>query len=253
LQRTAGFFETYGETMIVSIDDFEAYTGKRVEDSAGLQIYIDSATDIIKNYIGYDPETSFNTEYIKGYNSNKLQLKHKPVVFVYTITDYLTGEVLFEATHPITRNYYMASEEFVSFKDLIFPDRKLIVEYISGFGYIDSTDYAIDGGNAFTTEWAATYDCGFSDSEHRINVIFGGYAKAAGAADIGAATIGAADMPSIFKQTTLRIAALLATEANDNIGVTSKQFGDSGSRTFINYTNFDKYLLPLSKYKLIVI
>jgi hypothetical protein len=239
--------------MIVSIGDFENYTGKHVEDSSGLQIYIDSAVDIIKNYIGYDPETSFNAEYIKGYNSNKLQLKHKPVNFLYKITDYLTGEVLFEATHPITRNYYMASEEFVTFKDLIFPAHSLIVEYISGFGYIDSTEYAIDGGNASTTEWAATYDCGFSNSEHRANVIFGGYAETTGAADIGSVTTGAADMPVIFKQTALRIAALLATEANDNIGITSKQFGDSGSRTFINYTNFDKYLFPLSKYKLIVI
>jgi hypothetical protein len=229
--------------MIASIADFEQYTGKHVEDSAGLQLYIDSAVVILKNYIGYDPEIAFNTEYIKGYNSNKLQLKHKPVNLVYKITDYLTGQVLFEAKHALTRHDYIVSEEFVSFKNIVFPDGKLIVEYISGFGSIDFPGYAIDGGNANTTDWAATYDGGLSDSEYGVNVISGGHAM----------NTGAQDMPAIFKQTALRIAALLAMEANENIGVTSKSFGDSGSRTFINYTNFDKYLSPLSKYKLIVI
>jgi hypothetical protein len=229
--------------MLISIADFEQYTGKRVEDSAGLQMYIDSAADIIKNYIGYDPEIAFNTEYIKGYNSNKLQLKHKPVNLVYKITDSMTDEVLFEAKTDLTQRDYMVSEEFVSFKNIVFPDRKLIVEYISGFGYIDFSVFTLDGGGASSAEWAVTYDCGLSDSEYRSSILSGG----------SAVNRGSEEMPAIFKQTALRIAALLATEANDNIGVTSKQFGDSGSRTFINYTNFDKYLLPLSKYKLIVI
>jgi hypothetical protein len=229
--------------MMISIADLVKYTKLHREDTGELQIYIDSAVDIIKNYIGYNPEIAFNTEYIKGYNSNKLQLKHKPVNLVYKITDYLTDEVLFEARRALTRNDYMVSEEFVSFKNMVFPDRRLIVEYISGFGYIDFPAYAINGGNANTAEWTAAYDCGVSDSEYAANVIFGGHAM----------NTGAQDMPAIFKQTALRIAALLLTEADNNIGITSKQFGDSGSRTFINYTNFDKYLSPLSKYKLIVI
>jgi hypothetical protein len=58
-------------------------------------------------------------------------------------------------------------------------------------------------------------------------------------------------VPRIIRLTVLRIAALLQGETDENIGVTSKTFGDSGSRTFVNYTNFDKYLLPISKYKLI--
>ena len=58
------------------------------------------------------------------------------------------------------------------------------------------------------------------------------------------------DLPSIIKLTVLRIAALLQTESNNNIGVSGKSFID-GSRTFINYTNFSKYLDTCSKYKLI--
>ena len=49
--------------------------------------------------------------------------------------------------------------------------------------------------------------------------------------------------------TTLRIAALLYSETDQNIGVTSKTFGDSGTRTFVNYTKFDKYLEPLAHWK----
>lgn len=58
------------------------------------------------------------------------------------------------------------------------------------------------------------------------------------------------DLPAIIKLTVLRIAALLQTESNNNIGISGKSFMD-GSRTFISYTNYDKYLIQTSKYKLI--
>jgi hypothetical protein len=60
-------------------------------------------------------------------------------------------------------------------------------------------------------------------------------------------------VPSIIKMTVLRIAALLQTESDGNIGISSKSFADSGTRNFINTVNFDKYLIQLSHYKLIVI
>jgi hypothetical protein len=62
-----------------------------------------------------------------------------------------------------------------------------------------------------------------------------------------------ADLPQIIKMTVLRIASILQAESDGNVGVQSKSFADSGTRTFTNYTNFDKFLLPLSSYKLIVI
>ena len=58
------------------------------------------------------------------------------------------------------------------------------------------------------------------------------------------------DLPQIIKLTVLRIAALLQTESNNNIGISGKSFMD-GSKTFINFTNYDKYLISCSKYKLI--
>jgi hypothetical protein len=60
-------------------------------------------------------------------------------------------------------------------------------------------------------------------------------------------------IPEIIKLTVLRIAALLQSESDSNIGVTSKSFADSGTRTFINTVNFDKYLIQISNYKILVI
>jgi hypothetical protein len=60
-------------------------------------------------------------------------------------------------------------------------------------------------------------------------------------------------IPSVIKMTVLRIAALLQTESDSNIGVTSKSFADSGTRSFINTVNFDKYLIQIANYKILVI
>ena len=58
------------------------------------------------------------------------------------------------------------------------------------------------------------------------------------------------DLPQIIKLTVLRIAALLQTESNNNIGVSGKSFMD-GSRTFISFTNYDKYLIACANYRII--
>ena len=58
------------------------------------------------------------------------------------------------------------------------------------------------------------------------------------------------DLPDIIKLTVLRIAALLQTESNNNIGISGKSFID-GSKTFTNFTDYNKYLIQCSKYKLI--
>jgi hypothetical protein len=60
-------------------------------------------------------------------------------------------------------------------------------------------------------------------------------------------------LPEIIKLTVLRIASILQAESDGNVGITSKSFADSGTRTFTNYTNFDKFLLPISSYKILVI
>ena len=56
-------------------------------------------------------------------------------------------------------------------------------------------------------------------------------------------------IPEIILMTIMRIAAILQMESDGNIAISSKSFADSGTRTFINYTDYSKYLLPISKYR----
>lgn len=57
-------------------------------------------------------------------------------------------------------------------------------------------------------------------------------------------------LPMILKQTVFRIGTLLQQESSGNIGINSKSFGESGSRTFLNIVDYSKYLMPLSEYRL---
>lgn len=57
-------------------------------------------------------------------------------------------------------------------------------------------------------------------------------------------------VPAIIKETILRIATLMLIEAGENIGITSKSFGDN-SRTFLNYTSYEKYLRPLAPLRIV--
>ncbi|HRY74500.1 MAG TPA: head-tail connector protein [Candidatus Dojkabacteria bacterium] len=55
------------------------------------------------------------------------------------------------------------------------------------------------------------------------------------------------DIPGIIILTIYRIGALLSSESNGNIGITSKSFSD-GSRTFIKTTDYEPYLLQIARY-----
>lgn len=57
-------------------------------------------------------------------------------------------------------------------------------------------------------------------------------------------------IPDLVVLSTLRIAALMLQEFNSNIGISSKSFADQ-SRTFINYSNYDKYLQPLNQLRIV--
>lgn len=60
---------------------------------------------------------------------------------------------------------------------------------------------------------------------------------------------GVIEIPSLFKFVCLEIATLMQQEESQNIGINSKSFGDSGSRTFLNVVNYDKYLIRLAEFK----
>jgi hypothetical protein len=230
--------------MLVSVKELEDYTKIKLEKDTSLQIYIDSAKDIIVNYLGYDPEIKLITEINKGLGTNKIFLKNKPIYSIYRINDYETGEEIFSPKRGVSQEYYIEEEKII-FDNLIIPkDKKIIVKYVYGYGFLDFSINSFYGGEANTLDWATFLNCGTAYDEFS-DIISGGNSNNLTIVDI--------DVPPILKQTILRIATLLLTEADNNIGITSKQFGDSGGRTFINYTNFDKYLNPLSRYRLMVI
>lgn len=57
-------------------------------------------------------------------------------------------------------------------------------------------------------------------------------------------------IPEVIKATILQIASLMLEEAGGNIGITGKTMSEN-SRTFINYTNYDKWLKKLDPYRIV--
>jgi hypothetical protein len=229
---------------VVTVADLQNYTGKQYENITMPKMYLDTATDIVCNYLGYDLTAKLNIEYYNGTGTNKIQLKAKPVSLIYSIMDIETNNYLFLADKTKQEQDYYITEEFVEFKNITLPQTKLEINYFSGYGYIDPRVDVIGRGDSTTTSWTSVIKCGDYD-----DIIFGGYSDTF-TNDFSIINIG---LPTIFTQTILRIAALLQTESGGDIGVTSKSFGDSGTRSFINFTNFSKYLEPVSKYRLITI
>ncbi|MDD4012478.1 MAG: hypothetical protein PHI83_10055 [Sphaerochaetaceae bacterium] len=58
----------------------------------------------------------------------------------------------------------------------------------------------------------------------------------------------AQEMPEVVRLSILRVATLMLSESGGNIGLTGKSF-DGNSRTFINYSNYRKYLQPLDPFR----
>lgn len=56
------------------------------------------------------------------------------------------------------------------------------------------------------------------------------------------------DIPAVFANTILRIASLMFAETGGAIGLTGRTSPD-GSKSYINYTNYSKYLSNLDPYK----
>ena len=57
-------------------------------------------------------------------------------------------------------------------------------------------------------------------------------------------------VPETVKMTILQIASLMLAESGGNIGITGKSMPEN-SRTFINYTNYDKWLNKLNEFMVI--
>jgi hypothetical protein len=207
----------------VTLDEFRKYSNT-VETNTTLQrVYIDSAENVVENYLGYSPLYRQYSNVLNGNGDRFIRLRAKPVQSLL--------EVVIDGAHVPTSSF-MIENEFIRSTDVLFSEGVLNVKvsYFAGYAVsnnIEETDDEVtDGGNAF------------SDFENETD---------------GGGSMVITNMPDIIKLTVLRIAALLQTESDNSIGVTSVSFGEGGGRSFLNYTNFDKYLMPLSKYKLLTV
>lgn len=177
--------------MIVQLEDFKKYTGVYDDDENYQSLYLDSALNIIENYLGYKLETGAPLiQVFSGDGSNKLSLRAKPILSVLAIT---TSE--FNGVPEV-----LTSGQFITLTN-------------------DSDIKTFPKG---TDNITVTYTAGYDEDT----------------------------LPAIIKLTAFRIAALLQTESDNNIGVTSKSFGDEGSRTYVQTRKYADYLIQLSSYKL---
>lgn len=55
----------------------------------------------------------------------------------------------------------------------------------------------------------------------------------------------------LIKKICLEIATLIQMEEKNNIGINSKSFGESGSRSFLNIVDYSRYLNQLNAYRIV--
>ena len=58
-------------------------------------------------------------------------------------------------------------------------------------------------------------------------------------------------LPNLIMTTILQIAALRQIESGQNIGVSSKTFGDAGTRVFLSTRKYTDFLINISSYKFV--
>jgi len=210
----------------ISVADLQGYTGTHVDDKKSLEIYVNSATEIVENYLGYGLALRTYNTVLDGNGTAEIQLRARPIK---TVTRVIIDDAAIPAHH------FETGGEFLVRTGGVFPTgtRNVRVVYEAGFDEKKTVVFDPDGENLL--------DGGHADSDFDV-ILDGGSALFEGRNTY---------LPEIIRNTVLRIAALLQTEAEGNIGITGKSFGDSGSRTFVSFTNFDKYLSPISGYKLI--
>lgn len=172
---------------IIDLETFRQYCNYEEEGTDDLcNIYIESAENIVSEYLGYSPIVTSYEEIVVGIGSDKL----------------------------FTR-----------------------VPHIEEFSYVMEVD-----NEEILSDLVANEECIYSrnykevfEEGKKYKVVYdGGWKKTA--------------IPSDIKMAILRISSLMLTESSGNIGLTSKSNLDT-TRSFYNYTNYQKFLQPLLPYR----
>jgi len=219
---------------LITGDDLTIYTNVHRADGK-MRVFVDAAVGIVRNYLGYELELKKYSHIIDGNGRDELQLKARPIKEILRVR--VNG-------NDVSPNFFTTSNEFLRYNQGIFPAGRGNIEVVYTAGYekpfVPESDI-LDGGDA-------TNDLedfvGGADAGTVSPIIYGGNALLESNAN---------ELPPLIKITVLRIGALLESESGGNIGITGNQFQEGGSRTFVNYTNFMKFLSPISHYRLTVV
>lgn len=172
--------------MLITVQDLEKYS-KVIGDPLA-QVYVSSACEIVKKYLGYNPEATEYDEYYDGTG----------VDFLFLDCPHITELIEVEVDGDLipTDKFYI-KENCLYFKGGVFPlaMQNVRVHYNGG--------------------WSAE------------------------------------EMPDVIKSTALQIASLRQIESGQNIGVSSKSFGNDGTRVFLSTRKYGDMLFNISSYKLI--
>lgn len=179
--------------MLITIDELNEFSGNFEETVTLKDTIIASASDVVINFLGFDPIVGERIYRSVGWGQDYLCL---PIQSVVNIT-----KIEIDGIEIPSADYEVEGNKVLLLNNKIFArSEKIVVTYMAGL-----------------------YDPNIAEP-----------------------------VPPDIKHATLRIAALMLDETHGNIGVTGKSFADL-SKTFINYSNYDKYLKPLAHYRAEVI
>jgi len=113
---------------IITVTDFNTFTGANTDNPSQSQIFIDSAESILKLYLGFDPSSQIYTETIDGYASQSIQVSAKPITLITSITiDSISQAVV---------NFY-SDDENIAYKQnvKVFTSgiQNIVINYTAGY------------------------------------------------------------------------------------------------------------------------
>jgi len=221
---------------VITAGDLQKFNGVQIDNVEYLQVFVEIAQNMAEDFLGYGLGHRTYVRRADGNGRNWTRLEARPVSEILRV-------VIDGVDYPT--NLFRVSNEFLYFrKGETFPRgyENIQIVYNAGYQAINvSAGRDFDGGDSGTE---SDFTVGDADAATEAPVIDAGGALPGD---------GGNEVPPVIKSAIVRIAALMFQETNGNIGITGKSFGDSGSRTFTNYVNYQKYLMPISGYRLTVI
>lgn len=213
---------------VVSNQRFQVYSGFHPSDPSIVEGYLASAQSIVEKYLGYPLEEKVHYYKKKAvWNTDAILCDFLPVRGVSSLS--VNGVMVEE---PVVREYGVDID--------IHRGDSIIMEYTAGytpFVYEECHDAKYRSGFTYATK----------DSEGNFHVKYDWEVgdDVEGEVYFQIQNDGEGGLDPVIVSSILRIASLIHTESQGNIGMTGVNLGGV-SRSFTNYTSYEKYLKPLS-------